>query len=192
MATAAVWCNSGVWTIRKPLNSLSPCFLLADRLVLCLPLCTDRSLYVRAQSQQEMCIHALSRERSTIEKITLSMFCRWSDDSGKLLNIMCMLLLCIYLVLCFCCVSQEVDGNVEIVEMEGLSDGWSRYEIAVGDSVSFGVCSDLFAIKSDVQANIRYSLYLYDGFWLCVVRSYELNFCLNLWNATIVTSTAVK
>lgn len=36
---------------------------------------------------------------------------------------MCMLLLCVYLVLCFCCVSQEVDGNVEIVEMEGLSDG---------------------------------------------------------------------
>lgn len=40
----------------------------------------------------------------------------------------------------------------------------SQYKIALGDSVSFGLSSDLFTIKSDFQANIGSCLYLDDSF----------------------------
>lgn len=39
-----------------------------------------------------------------------------------------------------------------------------QYEFAVGDLVSLGLCSDLFSIKSDFQANTRSHLYLYGRF----------------------------
>lgn len=68
----------------------------------------------------------------------------------------------------------------------------SQYKIALGDSVSFGLSSDLFTIKSDFQANVGSCLYLDDSFWTRVVRSYELNSLLKICTAMIVTSTSVK
>lgn len=95
-----------------------------------------------------------------------------------------------YLVLCFCWVLQKVLSGFKMEKIARWSI--SPYEIALGDSVSFGLCSDLFTIKPDYQANTRSCLHLYDRFWTCVVRSYEMSFLLNLCPVMIITSTSVK
>lgn len=166
--------TGGVWRIQKPLKSPffrppAPCFLLEERLVLCFPLCTDRSLRVRAASQETVCARR-SAGNAVLGKnhaagVLLVIRWRWktSEFCVRAASLRVVLYHAFFLgvtIRPFCILNGKIIRCLI-----------SRYGIDLGDSVSFRLCSDLFTVKSDFQTNIRSYIYLYDNFWTCILRT---------------------